>query len=67
MKDWHTARANGIQHQSSMLTSEQQGPRAKIMLYPYYATLVATSAGMFYNQQQAVDFGELTPPQPPCT
>jgi hypothetical protein len=50
-----------------MLTSEQQGPRAKIMLYPYYATLVATSAGTFYNQQQAADSSELTLPQPPCT
>jgi hypothetical protein len=61
MKDWHTARANGIQHQSSMLTSEQQGPRAKIMLYPYYATLVATSAGMSHNQQQGAESSELTP------
>jgi hypothetical protein len=32
-----------------MLTSVKQGPRAKIMLYPYYATLAATSAGMFNN------------------
>jgi hypothetical protein len=30
-----------------MLTGhEKQGPRAKIMLYPYYATLIATSSGM---------------------
>lgn len=35
-----------------MLTMAPQGPRAKIMLYPYYATLAATSAGMSYNQQQ---------------
>lgn len=30
---------------TSMLTTESQGPRAKIMLYPYYFTMVATSAG----------------------
>ena len=30
---------------NSMLTIESQGPRAKLMLYPYYFTMVATSAG----------------------
>jgi hypothetical protein len=30
-----------------MLICEPQGPNAKYMLYPYYATLVATSSGTF--------------------
>lgn len=28
-----------------MLTIPQQGPRAKYMLYPYYAVLISTTAG----------------------
>ena len=36
-----------------MLTKyEQQGPRAKIMLYPYYATLIATSGGTSSHTQK---------------
>ena len=30
---------------SKKLTNGQQGPRAKYMLYPYYALLITTTAG----------------------
>jgi len=46
---------------------EQQGPRAKIMLYPYYATLIATSGGTSSNPHKCSALQRLTTPQPPCT
>jgi len=51
-----------------MLTKdEQQGPRAKIMLYPYYATLIATSSGTSSNPHTSDALQRLTITQPPCT
>ncbi|GAB7328173.1 hypothetical protein MBLNU13_g00200t1 [Cladosporium sp. NU13] len=37
----------------------QKGPRAKIMLYPYYATLIATSGATMYMMFRMV-FGHKT-------
>lgn len=41
------AENTGILVVRGVLTCCLQGPRAKIMLYPYYATMIATSSGMF--------------------
>lgn len=35
--------AAGSARKNGMLIYEPQGPNAKYMLYPYYATLIATS------------------------
>jgi hypothetical protein len=56
-----SAMANG------MLTFDSQGPNAKYMLYPYYATLIATSFCTFTFTDSDTAVLALTNRQPPCT
>jgi hypothetical protein len=56
-----SARKNG------MLICDSQGPNAKYMLYPYYATLIATSFCTFTSVDSDTAELALTTRQPPCT
>jgi hypothetical protein len=44
-----------------------EGPNAKYMLYPYYATMIATSSGMLDSTDLDTAVLALTDRQPACT
>ena len=59
--------AAGGARKNAMLICEPKGPNAKYMLYPYYATMIATSSGTFISADSDTAVLALTDRQPACT